>query len=531
MDRRAWLAALAAAVSIASVAAAQPLVIKPNYGESNGTFPNWQERAVAELTNRARSAPATDLAGCPPGNCADAGCYSPTTPVPWRYELNQSARFQSASMGMFPFFGHVTPCVLFTDIASRYPGTSTGSFATSCSGSGSTAPDTRIGYFGSSAAGENIAAARSTPHDVFYGAWLYEPSADATCGFHLSLDNGHRYNILTNGPALGVGYALVGGSPYGTYWTQDFGSGPAAPRIPSGSHWTSVNHTRDPQGADTTVEFWANWYDGAGPVTATVVIDDVPHTMTLGRGSLTNGAYTYSATGVSTACHSYYFSFTASTLATVRYPDTGTLGFGNSGCSDWQNTVAPPPVTGVVATATSSTSVQVTWSGSCVTLCRVYRSRFNDKSTFDLAGTGTSPFTDLTAAAGRAYLFKVRAFNGTESADSNVNLANTTTYTNTIVAGSSIIWKDDINQMRDAVDAVRALAGMPAGTYTYGSGSPARITTGTVIHAADILELRANLDAAWFNLFTLHLSFTNSIVAGSSIVQAIDFNEIRGAMQ
>jgi fibronectin type 3 domain-containing protein len=252
--------------------------------------------------------------------------------------------------------------------------------------------------------------------------------------------------------------------------------------------------------------------------------------MTLGRGSVTNGAYSYSAAGVSTACHNYYFQFTSSSLAIVRYPDTGTLGFGNSGCSDWQNTAAPPPVTNIVATATSSTTVQVTWSGSCATLCRVYRSRFNDKSTFDLAGTGVSPFTDVTASAGRAYLYKVRAFNGTESVDSNLDLANTTMYTNTMMAGS-IIQAVDINQMRDAVDAVRTLAGMTAGAYTWGSGSPSRIALGTMIHAADILELRANLDAAWFSLFSVHLSFTNTITAGSSVVQAIDFNEIRGGMQ
>jgi uncharacterized protein YkwD len=524
-----FLATAAVAISIASAAVAQHLVIQPNYGEPNGTFPNWQERVVAELTNRARSAPATDLAGC--ASCAEKACYSATAPVPWRYELNQSARFHSATMGMFPFFAHDTPCVLFTDIATRYPGTSDGSFASSCSGSGTTPAGTRVAYFAGGAGGENIAAGFASPFSVFYNQWLYEPTGDASCGFHGTLDNGHRYNILTNGPALGVGYQFVSGAPYGGfYWTMDFGGGPAIPKIPSGSHWTSVNHTRDPQGMDSTVEFWANWYDAAAPIAATVVLDGVPQTMTLGRGSVTNGAYSYSAAGLSAACHNYYFQFTSASLAIVRYPDTGTLGFGNSGCSDWQNTAAPPPATNVVATATSSTSVQVTWSGSCATLCRVYRSRFNDKSTFDLAGTGVSPFTDLGVASGRAYLYKVRAFNGIESVDSNVNLANTTTYTNTIAPGS-IVRAVDINQMRDAVDAVRTLAGMTAGTYTYGSGSPARIAAGTVIRAADILELRANLDAAWFGLFSLHLSFTNNIVAGSSVVRAIDFNEIRGAMQ
>ena len=52
-----------------------------------------------------------------------------------------------------------------------------------------------------------------------------------------------------------------------------------------------------------------------------------------------------------------------------------------------------------------------------------------------------------------------------------------------------------------------------------------------MIHAADILQLRTNLDDAYFNLFSVHLTFTNTIIAGSSTVQAIDFNEIRAKMQ
>jgi hypothetical protein len=124
----------------------------------------------------------------------------------------------------------------------------------------------------------------------------------------------------------------------------------------------------------------------------------------------------------------------------------------------------------------------------------------------------------------------VRAYNGTESVDSNIDLANTTTYTNTMAAGT-IIQTADINQLRDGVDALRTLDGLTAGAYTYGSGSPARIVAGTVIHAADILQLRTNLDQAWFDIFAQHPAFTNTITAGSSTVQSIDFTEIRTKMQ
>ena len=292
---------------LVSSVAAQPATIEANYGEPNGTFPNWQERAVAQLTNRARVEPATELAACPPGQCLEAACYSPTAPLFWHYDLNQAARFHSLTMGMFPFFAHNTPCVLFADINTRFPGSSNGSFASSCSSSGTTTAGARVNLFGAAYGGENAAAGYGTPHTAFYG-WLYETSTTSACGF--TLQNGHRYNILKNGgPALGVGHAQVAGSPYGTYWTQDFGGSGSIPKIPSGSHWTAIQHFRDPSAGDNNVEFWANWYDAAGgaPTTATVVLDNVPIPMTRTRGTATNGAFTATVSGVSTSCHTYYF--------------------------------------------------------------------------------------------------------------------------------------------------------------------------------------------------------------------------------
>src|SRR5688572_29754692 len=292
--------------------------VAPNYGESNGGFPTWAERAVAQLTNRARVAPATELAACPSGRCLEAACYSPTFPLIWHYDLNRAARFHSLSMGMFPFFAHSTPCALFGDLDDRFPGTSDGSFASSCSSSGTTSAGARVNLFNAAYGGENVAAGQDSPHSVFY-AWLYERASTSACGF--TLQNGHRYSILANnGPALGVGHAEVSGSPYGTYWTQDFGGSGSIPKIPSGSHWTADDGLRDPSPGDNNVEFWANWYDVAGgaPTTATVVLDNVPVTMTRTRGTATNGAFSATVNGVSTACHTYYFSFVDSSLNTVR---------------------------------------------------------------------------------------------------------------------------------------------------------------------------------------------------------------------
>ncbi|PYQ49369.1 MAG: hypothetical protein DMF59_13800 [Acidobacteria bacterium] len=192
---------------------------------------------------------------------------------------------------------------------------------------------------------------------------------------------------------------------------------------------------------------------------------------------------------------------------------------------------APPAVTGVEAHSTSGTSVLVSWTGACATTCHIYRSKFNDKTTFDGPFSGVSPFNDSggALAAGRAYLYKVRNFNGTtESADSNIDMANTVVYSNTITAGA-IVQVADINQTRDVVDAVRTLDGIGPGSYSFGSGSPSRIVGSgtTVIHALDINEARTNLNTAMNGLFGMSPGYTNTITASSSVIMAIDFNDFR----
>jgi uncharacterized protein YkwD len=57
--------------------------------------------------------------------------------------------------------------------------------------------------------GENIAAGQPTPAAVM-DAWMHS--------------SGHRANILNCGyKVIGVGVHRLAGSPFGVYWTQDFG--------------------------------------------------------------------------------------------------------------------------------------------------------------------------------------------------------------------------------------------------------------------------------------------------------------------
>ena len=480
---------------------------------------------MAQLTNRARVQPATEMAGCPPSQCLEAACYtSAAAPLYWNYDLNQSARFHSLTMGKFPFFAHDTPCTLFSDIDTRFPGSSDGSFASSCSSSGTTTAGARVTMFGAAYGGENAAAGYTTPHEMFYGL-LYETAVTSSCGF--TQQNGHRYNILLNGgPSLGVGYAVVGGSPYGTYWTQDFGGTGVSYKIPSGSHWTAANHFRDASAGDNSVEFWANWYDPAGgaPTSATVVLDNVPTAMTRLRGTATNGAYSATIGGVSTACHTYYFSFVDSSLNTVRYPTTGSLGFG-AGCPDYSTGgTAPAAPTGVTATATASTQVQVTWNAvTGATSYEIYRRA--PGGSYTLRNTSpTTSYTD-TASANTAYLYRVRAVNAAgSSTDSSPDLATTVIFTDDPLVAGMIVKAVHLAELRTAVNAVRAQAGLGAASFTDAA------TPGVVIKAVHITQLRSYLDEAMAILGLTTGGWTDASLTGVPI-KAIHFQQIRNRVK
>jgi hypothetical protein len=196
--------------------------------------------------------------------------------------------------------------------------------------------------------------------------------------------------------------------------------------------------------------------------------------------------------------------------------------------------VAPAAPTGVQAHATTATNVQVSWSGTCVTTCHVYRS--SDRTTYTLAGSSaTSPFNDTVSSTPTAYLYKVRAFNGTESVDSNLDLATTQIFANDpLVGGTTTIQALHLTQLRTAVDAVRKLANNGVanpGTYT----DPTITAGSTFIKALHITDLRSALDPAMTtlqaNVPTLLVGgYTDSSLGGVNI-KAVHFQEIRDRLK
>ena len=301
------LVAGVASLSIASNARA--------VGEDHGGFPNWEERVLLEWTNRARCDPSYEMGKCG-APCGEAACYKPIGPVYWSEPLNHSARFHSAEMVKQGYFAHDSKCQVASNIKTTYPSTCDGSASCACTASSPiTTWAARIGLFGGSAGGE-IIATPSDPNSAFY-LWLFENYSSSACSF--SLSNGHRYNILTAGPALGYG---VDG-----YSSGDFGGGGDVGKIPSGAHYPR---------SGPNVDLWANWFDAAGPKLAQVNLGGTCHAMLREHGTDANGAFHFAATGVS-GCTRYYFNFKDSSGAAVTYPTTGSLGIGDTSCAVWDS--------------------------------------------------------------------------------------------------------------------------------------------------------------------------------------------------
>src|SRR4029077_17010993 len=126
---------------------------------------------------------------------------------------------------------HDTNCTLQPTIDSTYPSPCNG--APSCACVPGTFPGqtttwiTRIGYFGASAASENIANGTPPTYDpngLFY-VWLYE-QGDAIPSCMFTNMDGHRWNILKQTGSVGAGWSA--GASF-NYAVMDFAFGGTTP--------------------------------------------------------------------------------------------------------------------------------------------------------------------------------------------------------------------------------------------------------------------------------------------------------------
>jgi hypothetical protein len=245
-------------------------------------------------------------------------------------------------------------------------------------------------------------------------------------------------------------------------------------------------------------------------------------TMTTGTGTnfsdVATGTYTVTAPTTSVSGSSYAPT-APSQNAVVNFGTTTTVNVTYS----LQGIAAP---TNVLATAIAPTSVSITWNAAGGTTCEVLRVAAGGV-TATIGSSSSGSLTDNTASANTAYLYKVRVTAPSVTGYSDPDLATTVIFTDpSLVAGTTVVKAAHFTQLRTAVDAVRALAGLGGAFYTDPTLSPGV----TIVQAIHVANLRSALAAAR-NLLPVPASIWPVITAGTSIISAADINDLRAKVR
>lgn len=180
----------------------------------------------------------------------------------------------------------------------------------------------------------------------------------------------------------------------------------------------------------------------------------------------------------------------------------------------------PPP--GLVATSTGGGSVNVTWFATSGTAkYEVWRNLAGGG--FAKIGETTNTFLVDVPSPSSAALYKVRAVSPADALSdfSNSDLTITHSFTDeTITAGTTLVKAAHLTEVRDAANAVRALAELSAATWT----------SSTTVLAVQFNEVRTAINQARLAMGLSAATFTDTISTGV-LVKRIHMVELRSAMR
>jgi hypothetical protein len=137
--------------------------------------------------------------------------------------------------------------------------------------------------------------------------------------------------------------------------------------------------------------------------------------------------------------------------------------------------------------------------------------------------TPNTNYTDSTVQPDRGYLYVVQRVDAYGNfAASNVEAATTFAFTDQPVAAGTIVKQVHVTELRAAIDALRAAAGLGAFGYS-DDGS-------LIVRAQHIMQLRTALDAARSAASLPALGYGETVTSGS-VIKAAHINEIRPGVQ
>jgi hypothetical protein len=183
----------------------------------------------------------------------------------------------------------------------------------------------------------------------------------------------------------------------------------------------------------------------------------------------------------------------------------------------------PAAPASITAAASSASTVAVTWPAvGGATGYEVFRS--SNRLEYSFAGSSaTAAFNDAGLTADTTYLYKVRSLiSGNTSPFTGIDPATTTMFTNDPLTAGIVIKAAHVNELRTAVNAMRATAGL----------LPQVFTGGTVIQAVHLTQLRSALNEARTTLGLTPTGFADAtITPHSTKVKAAQFVEIRNGVK
>jgi hypothetical protein len=180
------------------------------------------------------------------------------------------------------------------------------------------------------------------------------------------------------------------------------------------------------------------------------------------------------------------------------------------------------------ATATSTSQVTVNWEAVAgAARYEVWRS-FNNSAYALLATVATTSHNDSGLAANMAYLYKVRAIAPGMDASgfSAVDAATTIVFTDPVLTGGVKAKAVHVTQLRTAVNAMRASAGLAPQPFTDASLAALKIK------AVHLTQLRSALDAARAIIGLPALAYTDPAPAiGTTKLKAAHLGELRDGVK
>jgi hypothetical protein len=231
-----------------------------------------------------------------------------------------------------------------------------------------------------------------------------------------------------------------------------------------------------------------------------------------------SGVATYQMNFVTPGSHSFYAQY------------LGDANFAGSTSANVSHYVYPAPPANLVATATSTSTVSLSWSNAVgASEYEIYRSTSGESFQYVATVASFMPvFADENRAANTSYLYYVKSIDGqgNESVASNRDVATTVMFTDAPLTTSTRVKSVHITQLRTAAAALNALAnGVP-----FGFQSPA--APGDPAEKAAIDELRLAIANARFVLGLPSITFTDpTITIGATPIKRVHVEQLRDGVE